>query len=50
MTSIESVTLEVADPAAVNRFSAAVGLGTRVRHLASEGRDVVEEQHRSGNS
>jgi predicted lactoylglutathione lyase len=37
MTSIESVTLEVADPTAVNRFhSAAFGLGTRVRLRASQ--------------
>ena len=32
MASIESVTLEVADPTAVNRFyTAAFGLGTQVR-------------------
>ncbi len=30
MTTIESVTLEVAEPTAVNRISAAVGLETRV--------------------
>ena len=37
MASIESVTLEVADPTAVNRFyTAAFGLGTQVRLRASE--------------
>ena len=37
MTSIESVTLEVADPAAVERFyTAAFGLGSRVRVRASD--------------
>jgi len=36
MTSIESVTLEVADPTAANRFyTAAFGLGTRLRLRAS---------------
>jgi predicted lactoylglutathione lyase len=36
MTSIESVTLEVADPAAAGRFYAAFGLGTQVGLRASE--------------
>ncbi|GAA3478506.1 MULTISPECIES: glyoxalase [Streptomyces] len=36
MTSIESVTLEVADPTAANRFYTAFGLGTQVRLRASE--------------
>ena len=37
MASIESVTLDVADPTAVNRFyTAAFGLGTQVRLRASE--------------
>jgi hypothetical protein len=37
MASIESVTLEVADPTAVNRFyTAAFGLGSQVRLRASE--------------
>ncbi|HXL16047.1 MAG TPA: glyoxalase, partial [Streptosporangiaceae bacterium] len=37
MTSIESITLEVADPAAAHRFYiAAFGLGTQVRLRASE--------------
>ncbi len=37
MTSIESVTLEVADPAAAERFyTAAFGLGSRVRVRASD--------------
>jgi hypothetical protein len=37
MTSIESVTLEVADPAAAGRFNtAAFGLGTQIRLRASE--------------
>jgi hypothetical protein len=37
MASIEFVTIEVADPTAANRFySAAFGLGTRVRLRASE--------------
>jgi predicted lactoylglutathione lyase len=37
MTSIESVTLEVADPTAVNRFHTdAFGLGTQVRLRASQ--------------
>ncbi len=37
MASIESVTLEVADPSAVNRFyTAAFGLGTQVRLRAAE--------------
>ena len=37
MTSIESVTLEVADPAAADRFyTSAFGLGTRLRLRASE--------------
>jgi len=37
MTTIESVTLEVADPTATNRFhAAAFGLGTQVRQRASE--------------
>jgi uncharacterized glyoxalase superfamily protein PhnB len=37
MTSIESITLEVADPAAANRFyTTAFGLDTRVRVQASE--------------
>ena len=37
MTSIESITLELADPAAVERFyTAAFGLGSRVRVRASD--------------
>src|SRR5918996_5378901 len=37
MASIESVTIEVADPAAAGRFyTAAFGLGTQVRLRASE--------------
>lgn len=37
MTSIQYITLEVADPTAANRFySAALGLGTQVRVRASE--------------
>ncbi|MBT2392167.1 glyoxalase [Streptomyces sp. ISL-1] len=36
MTSFESVTLEVADPTAANRFYTAFGLGTQVRLRASE--------------
>ncbi|MGW7367683.1 glyoxalase [Streptomyces sp. NPDC054841] len=36
MTSIESVTLEVADPTAANRFYTAFGLGTQVRLRPSE--------------
>ncbi|MFE7705812.1 glyoxalase [Streptomyces sp. NPDC057486] len=36
MTSIESVTLEVADPTAANRFYTAFGLGTQLRLRASE--------------
>ena len=36
MTSIESLTLEVADTAAANRFYSAFGLGTQVRLRASE--------------
>ncbi|MCT9929849.1 glyoxalase [Planotetraspora sp. A-T 1434] len=36
MTFIESVTLEVADPTAANRFYTAFGLGTQVRLRASE--------------
>ncbi|GAA0676511.1 glyoxalase [Kitasatospora atroaurantiaca] len=36
MTSIESLTLEVADPTAANRFYTAFGLGTQVRLRASE--------------
>jgi predicted lactoylglutathione lyase len=37
MTSIECITLEVADPTAANRFyTAALGLGARVRVRASE--------------
>ncbi|MEU0520450.1 glyoxalase [Streptosporangium sp. NPDC006007] len=36
MTSIESLTLEVADTAAANRFYTAFGLGTQVRLRASE--------------
>ncbi|MFF4229641.1 glyoxalase [Streptomyces sp. NPDC001820] len=35
MTSFESVTLEVADPTAANRFYTAFGLGTQVRLRAS---------------
>jgi predicted lactoylglutathione lyase len=36
MTSIESLTLEVADPTAANRFYTAFGLGTQVRLRASQ--------------
>jgi hypothetical protein len=37
MTSIESITLEVADPTGADRFyNAAFGLGTQVRLRASE--------------
>ncbi|WP_327245135.1 glyoxalase [Streptomyces sp. NBC_01320] len=36
MTSIESVTLEVADPTAADRFYTAFGLGTQLRLRASE--------------
>lgn len=36
MTSIESLTLEVADPTAADRFYTAFGLGARVRLRASE--------------
>ena len=36
MTSTESLTLEVADPAAADRFYTAFGLGTRVRLRASQ--------------
>ncbi|MHA6762994.1 glyoxalase [Streptacidiphilus sp. PAMC 29251] len=36
MTSIESITLEVADPTAADRFYTAFGLGSRLRLRASE--------------